>query len=785
MARARGVAVHADAAALAGLAVLAGVMVALTWATWGDLGRDTGYDMVAAQRVADGQLPYVDYVYYYGPLAPMLAGLAAWLGGAGIEPMIGFGLVVALLCVVATYALGRMLAGPLGGFLAGAITVPVALGPTNFSFVLPHSFSATLGILLALCFALAVGQYAAARRDIWLVAAGASAGLIGLTRPEFAIAVLVAAVIWLGLRWHAGSGGWRETFLFSALALGIPAVVYGAFAAGAGLHRLVLENIYPQDTLAEAGNWVLKIHAPFTAASFVDLGVKLALYGVGCAALVLLGLGLARLAGRQHVVAIATGAVLFAALVGVAVARSETLRYWLEFAYGWIPAGAAVAVVVLLVRYRRRIAGWTPAAQVELVAAVILTVLAVKTYAAFFVNAPHAQPAVYAIPLAAVFLARLHLVEFGRQTSVVTLGAVWLAFLAAAGIGLTIKDAAAESARISGSGGSLAALPTDAVSLQPALDLIGAYTDRGRGDSARAAAHHALYALGARTHCRSSRCYLAPFHPSRPLGAIAALERAGVRPLSSTVVRSPSMATPASEVVRLAPRRLDPKHFAHVAAAPGREAHTRLMSGSVGGTRETRRRHRGRGLHRVASVRSASRRGMRSSASMISPVARWSTSIGASTTRRFGSRCSTAPAGACSALRSTAATRSCTWPLRRSPLRRHTDDARGERRRRQRGGERALSLDADLVIASTSDVYGNGTPPFARTTHSSSGRPRHVGGRTPSRSSSTSTCVSRSPRSAVSASRSFGSSAPTVPATIRHGGVVHRRPSSRRCSTAT
>ncbi len=530
MARARGVAVHADAAALAGLAVLAGVMVALTWATWGDLGRDTGYDMVAAQRVADGQLPYVDYVYYYGPLAPMLAGLAAWLGGAGIEPMIGFGLVVALLCVVATYALGRMLAGPLGGFLAGAITVPVALGPTNFSFVLPHSFSATLGILLALCFALAVGQYAAARRDIWLVAAGASAGLIGLTRPEFAIAVLVAAVIWLGLRWHAGSGGWRETFLFSALALGIPAVVYGAFAAGAGLHRLVLENIYPQDTLAEAGNSVLKIHAPFTAASFVDLGVKLALYGVGCAALVLLGLGLARLAGRQHVVAIATGAVLFAALVGVAVARSETLRYWLEFAYGWIPAGAAVAVVVLLVRYRRRIAGWTPAAQVELVAAVILTVLAVKTYAAFFVNAPHAQPAVYAIPLAAVFLARLHLVEFGRQTSVVTLGAVWLAFLAAAGIGLTIKDAAAESARISGSGGSLAALPTDAVSLQPALDLIEAYTDPGEA-ILLAPQLTGLYTLSGRDNPLPQISLLPGALPTTDdeRAAIAALDRAGVR----------------------------------------------------------------------------------------------------------------------------------------------------------------------------------------------------------------------------------------------------------------
>ena len=33
------------------------VLVAVTWGTWGDLAHDTGYDFVAAQRIADGQLP--------------------------------------------------------------------------------------------------------------------------------------------------------------------------------------------------------------------------------------------------------------------------------------------------------------------------------------------------------------------------------------------------------------------------------------------------------------------------------------------------------------------------------------------------------------------------------------------------------------------------------------------------------------------------------------------------------------------------------------------------------
>ena len=79
-AKARSFALSTDVLALAALALLFGGLVFAVWATWGDLGRDTGYDLVAGSRVAHGQLPYVDFVYYYGPLAPMLLGLAGWIG---------------------------------------------------------------------------------------------------------------------------------------------------------------------------------------------------------------------------------------------------------------------------------------------------------------------------------------------------------------------------------------------------------------------------------------------------------------------------------------------------------------------------------------------------------------------------------------------------------------------------------------------------------------------------------------------------------------------------------
>ena len=78
--------------AVALLGGLCTLLVLLTWGTWGDVARDTGYDLVAGARVAHGELPYADFTYYYGPLAPALLGLASWLGGAGLAPMLALGL---------------------------------------------------------------------------------------------------------------------------------------------------------------------------------------------------------------------------------------------------------------------------------------------------------------------------------------------------------------------------------------------------------------------------------------------------------------------------------------------------------------------------------------------------------------------------------------------------------------------------------------------------------------------------------------------------------------------
>jgi hypothetical protein len=67
---------------------------------------------------------------------------------------------------------------------------------------------------------------------------------------------------------------------------------------------------------------------------------------------------------------------------------------------------------------------------------------------------------------------RVHLKTFSPGRVAPLLGAGWLAFLAIAGAGLVAKDALAESWRVRGPGGTLAAEPRDAVAYNEALHWI-------------------------------------------------------------------------------------------------------------------------------------------------------------------------------------------------------------------------------------------------------------------------------------------------------------------------
>jgi len=372
-----------------GIALLVLALVVVTWRAWGDLDTDTGYDALAGWHVSHGRLPYSDFVYYYGPLAPLLLGLAGAIGGSGLGfgAAIAVGLAIAIAIVVATFAVARTLLEPLGAFLATAITAGVAFIPGNYSYVLPHTDNATLGTLLLLAALLCVARHARHGGRAWLVLLGIAVGLAALTKPEPAVAGWLAVALWLVVRARRGASLRREVPLFVLPALAVPVAVYGAFLGSVSLHRLVFDNLYPTDILR--GSPIVRSRMPLTLSSFAEQGGRLVLYAAGAAALVAVGTLVARRRTPRPLWAVAGAAVLV--LAAAFAARPEAVRHGLEFAYGWVPAGAWVALIVVTRHAARRGAAWSAAQQVELAGLAVLALLATTTYPNFFPDAPNEQ----------------------------------------------------------------------------------------------------------------------------------------------------------------------------------------------------------------------------------------------------------------------------------------------------------------------------------------------------------------------------------------------------------
>ncbi len=471
---------------LAALVVCCGLLAWMTWGTWGDLSRDTGYDLLAGAKTAHGQLPYIDYVYYYGPLAPfLLAGVYA-LFGAGIGPAIALGLGLVGAILVLTYRLARELVPPVGAALATGLAATAAFASSNSSYVLPHTTSAPLAIVGCLGTLYAVACFLHGRSRWWLGVAGSLLGLVMLTRPEFVAALVVAIGMWLVLRAVMAPGRRRrvlhETVLIAAPAILIVGVVYGLILTRISLHTLLANDVAPTGAVGSAAAHVLREAAPLTLSSVVTLGARLLLYAAGAAVLCGLGVIIGR-GERWGRLALAVCVVAAVAFLAVLALRPEATRHALQFVYGWLPAGLWVACGLLAWRaWRGRSDGWSGAAQIELLIVAFTAILATKTYGAFFpyANLAHPQAAAYAMPFAAVCLAWLHLRALpGGRRSVQALGGAWLCLLLIAGTALAIRDARSETVTVRALHGELAALPSDGAAYQAAVDIIERTTRPG------------------------------------------------------------------------------------------------------------------------------------------------------------------------------------------------------------------------------------------------------------------------------------------------------------------
>ncbi len=233
---------------------------------------DAGAEMTTADLVKHGAMAYRDVRYYYGPLGLYSLALAFKLAGTSFTTAYAFGLAQTAAIVASFYALARHWLSPLAAGLASAVLLAIGYSGTAFNFILPHTNSATFGLLGVLLMLLAMARGS----PLW---AGTAAGLVGLTRPEF------VAVAWGGMAaytfatWRVSGRAavWRAGWRLALPALALPVLVLGWFATRAGVETLLTENLWPVKFI-RVGAKTEQSWMPFTAASLLGLAARAGIY---------------------------------------------------------------------------------------------------------------------------------------------------------------------------------------------------------------------------------------------------------------------------------------------------------------------------------------------------------------------------------------------------------------------------------------------------------------------------------------------------------------------------
>jgi hypothetical protein len=350
-----------DAQVCAALMLLIGVLAALSWRKWGTPEIDAGVDLTTAAQAVHGHLPYEDVRYFYGPLGIYTLTGVFKVFGASLASAFGLGLVVTAGITGTFYALARQLLRPITAGLAAAVLVAIGFSGTQFNFILPHTNSATFGLLLLLLELLALAR----RRP---AAAGFALGLACLTRVEFAAAAAVVAAVWVVGVWREqGRGPALRTAAELALpGIGIPVAVYAVLASTVGTERLLWQNLWPKDFLRIAGFNAYREWTPFDAASVASSLARAFAYGGLLVALVFSALRWQRLRGAARVRAVVPLAVAGVALAVVDVAwkvvgvfphardivQEECTQLLLGMS--WLPMLSLVVAVFVAVRFLRR-----------------------------------------------------------------------------------------------------------------------------------------------------------------------------------------------------------------------------------------------------------------------------------------------------------------------------------------------------------------------------------------------------------------------------------------------
>lgn len=475
-----------DAQAAVVIGVFFVILAALSWGAWGSPSVDAGHEMTVASMIAEGHQPYVDIRYFYGPLGVYALGGTFAVFGASFTTAFAFGLVQAAAICAVFYLLARRLLDVVTACVATLIVAAIGFSGTAFNFVLPHTNSATFGLLTTLLMLLALSH----KR---LVLASLAAGLVCLTRPEFAaIAVLTLGAYLLGT-WR--QEGWGPT-LRALPRLAIPGlllagIVYTELAAEAGASLLFTENLWPVKMLSAAGFASQEAWAPKTfeglVATLARAGAYITLLGSVVAAAVLVA--------REHTAGERIKALwplpFAVVLIGFVDLVWRVLGIWepareavqeelshLIIGMSWLPALGFLACVLIAVRFLKgKSAPITGNWAFDLALVACAAALGARAYDAFTAEGSYAP--YYAPPLV-LLLAVLHdrvAKRWPQARAVATLALLAVAVgLAAYAEGALYphEDTVVHTAR-----GSFKTTAASAPALQGTLDWIDSHTEPG------------------------------------------------------------------------------------------------------------------------------------------------------------------------------------------------------------------------------------------------------------------------------------------------------------------
>ncbi len=524
-----------DVLAVAALLVLFGILTALTWRKWGVPEIDAGAELTTADLVARGELPYDDVRYYYGPLGLYALAFAFKVFGASFTTAFAFGLLQAAAILGVFYALARQWLRPLPAALTTAVLLAIGFSGTAFNFVLPHTNSATFGILFLLVMLLAL-----ARKNP--LGAGIAVGLVGLTRPEFAAVAAAAALAYLLGTWRerGRAGALHAAWRLALPGIAVPVAVLGAFAAQVGASRLITENLWPLDFIRIAGFRTQEHWMPFTPSSFAALGLRALVYGGLLAALAATARRWSRGDGGRAAALWPIPAALLAIalfdgllratglLAGQRSAIEDEITH-LMLGMTWLPALAFAAAAWCTVRFLRH--GNSPLGgswAVDLALVTAAAALGLRAYNAFATEGSYAP--YYAAPLV-LLLGILH-ARIGDRVPAARVAVLAVLGLVAAGLaGYALRGLYADyTTTVQTPRGSFVTSAPSAAALQGAVDRVVRDTEPGEPILA-APADGGLYFMTGRDPALYEVMLLPGLldSPADELGAIADLRRARVR----------------------------------------------------------------------------------------------------------------------------------------------------------------------------------------------------------------------------------------------------------------